>query len=82
MNKTYIHLGWVKPQKMEELKGMTPDALKSKRTSGQFIEGVHWRKAGDGNIYYNFEAIDDWINGETGLKDAGRPARLHQVEPA
>ncbi len=72
MNPTYIKLGWVKPAKMEELKGMSFDALKHKRRCGQFIEGVHWRKAGDGMIYYNFEAVDDWIqNGDHGLKQVG-----------
>jgi len=72
MSPNYIKLGWVKPRILEELKGMTFDALKAKRIAGHLIEGIHWRKASDGNIYYNYEAIDEWVqNGGHGLKQAG-----------
>lgn len=72
MNLVYIKLGWVKPSKVTEFKGLSYDSLKEKRRTGHFIEGVHWRKAADGNIYYNFEAIDEWIqNGGYGHKQTG-----------
>jgi len=57
----FIKLGWVKPKKIEELKGITIEALKKKRERGVYIEGIHWRRAPDNVIYFNYENIDLFI---------------------
>ena len=57
---------WVKGKLYSVISGLTSDALKGKRNSGMFAEGVHWKKAPDGQIYYNWRAIDEWI--ENGFK--------------
>lgn len=52
---------WVKSSLYTKISGLTYDALKGKRVSGAWQEGVHWQKAPDSNIYYNWQAIDEWI---------------------
>lgn len=59
---------WVKSCLYSQISGLTYDALKGKRSSGAWAEGLHWRKAPDGQIYYNWRAIDEWV--EHGFKQA------------
>ncbi|MCL1124480.1 hypothetical protein [Shewanella surugensis] len=66
-HNTSVKIGWVKPVMLERLKGITYDALKKKRPLLE--EGHHWRKAGDGVIYYHFEAFDEWL--ENSYRPAG-----------
>jgi hypothetical protein len=54
-------LGWVKPSVIENLKGITINALSHKCKQGVLTEGYHYRKAADGNIYFNFENVDEWL---------------------
>ena len=51
-------LAWVKLAKYCELSGETPDAVKKKRSSGKFLDGVHSRIAPDGNIWINLEEVE------------------------
>lgn len=44
--------------------GYSLDAQNSKRKEGVWEEGVHWRKAPDGRIMYNWRAIDRWVEQE------------------
>lgn len=58
----FIKLGWVKPKVIENLKGITEGALKKKRERGILIEGIHWRKAQDNVIYFNYERLDEFLD--------------------
>ena len=60
-NSKFFMFGWVKPKKIEEIKGISVGALRKKREAGYLIEGKHWRKAKDNVTYYHFEAIDNFI---------------------
>jgi len=51
---------WIRGKKLTELTGFRLDAQKHKRIQGVWLEGVHWVKAPDGNIMYNWRAIDEW----------------------
>jgi len=58
----YIFLGWVKPIVIENLKGITVGALKKKRERGLFVEGIHWKKADDNVIYFNYEKVEEYLD--------------------
>lgn len=60
-DQLFIKLGWVKDRILERLKGITSEALRSKRREGKLVEGYHWRKADDGVIYYHYERIDEYL---------------------
>lgn len=51
---------WVLSPKITEMIGYTRGALDKKRERGIFHENVHWRKAPDGRIYYNWREIEIW----------------------
>jgi hypothetical protein len=55
---------WVKTSKYAEISGWSSDALKKKRLSGIWIEGVHWQTGPDKNVFYNWRAIDEWIEND------------------
>ncbi|MEH6580156.1 MAG: hypothetical protein V7731_24140 [Amphritea sp.] len=59
---------WVKASLYSQISGLTTDALNGKRKTGVWAEGLHWRKAPDGNVYFNWRAIDEWV--EDGFKQA------------
>ncbi|MAY41716.1 MULTISPECIES: excisionase family protein [unclassified Neptuniibacter] len=59
---------WVKTSKYVEISGFSSEALKKKRLSGIWIEGVHWKTGPDKNVYYNWREIDGWV--ENGYKQA------------
>ena len=52
---------WVKLKKYCELSGETSDAVHSKRKKGQFIDDIHCKIAGDGNLWVNTEAVEKWV---------------------
>ncbi|NUO87736.1 MAG: excisionase [Cupriavidus sp.] len=52
---------WVKLKKYCELSGDTPAAVHAKRKKGNFLDGVHCRIAGDGNLWINVEAVERWV---------------------
>lgn len=58
-----IKLGWVHPRVIEKFKGLTSDQLASRRKAGKFIEGKHWLKDPVGTVMWNFEQLDEWIEG-------------------
>jgi hypothetical protein len=51
---------WVQGWILEHMNGYSLDAQKAKRSEGVWEEGVHWCKAPDGRILYNWRAIDKW----------------------
>lgn len=54
---------WVRRNKIAEMTGMSLKAVDCKRQDGVWLMDIHWRKAPDGTIWYNTEAIDAWVEG-------------------
>jgi hypothetical protein len=52
---------WVLICKICELIGYTDDAIRAKIARGVWLESVHWRKAPDGRLVFNLEAIQKWM---------------------
>ncbi len=52
---------WVLIKKVVELVGYTEDAIRAKIKKGVWLSNVHWKKAPDGRIHFNIEAIQKWI---------------------
>ena len=59
---------WILQKKYAELTGLSVIAMKFKRRRGQWIEGVHWRRGPDGNVWINTEEVDLWV--EQGVRPA------------
>lgn len=59
---------WVKVSKYCAETGDTPGGVRAKRRSGLWQEGVQWKKAPDGNVWINVEAVQQWIE----AKPAGK----------
>jgi len=57
-------LEWVTIQKLAGESGYSVNALRSKISRGDFIEGYHWRKSRDGRIQFNIKAYNEWVSGE------------------
>lgn len=55
---------WVLINKIEELIGYTDDAIRAKIKRGVWLQDIHWRKAPDGRLFFNIEAIQKWIEGK------------------
>ena len=56
---------WVLIKKLIELTGYTDDAIRAKIKRGIWLANTHWRKAPDGRIHFNVEAIQQWIEGKS-----------------
>lgn len=63
MNYTtiYCFAKWVRITMLQQINGYTADAVRGKIKAGLWKEGLHWKKAPDGNIMVNPRAIDEWI---------------------
>ncbi|APX94287.1 excisionase [Halomonas sp. 1513] len=57
---------WVLRNKLSELYGYSLSAIDHKRKDGTWPEGRIWRKAPDGRIFYNVEALDRWVESGPG----------------
>ena len=57
-------MNWVLIKKLNELTGYTEDAIRTKIKRGVWLKEVHWRKAPDGRIVFNFMAIQLWMQGK------------------
>jgi len=55
---------WVLIHKVVELIGYTDDAIRAKIKKGVWLSGIHWKKAPDGRLMFNLEAIQKWIEGK------------------
>lgn len=55
---------WVLIHKVVELIGYTDDAIRAKIKNGVWLQNTHWRKAPDGRLMFNLEAIQKWIEGK------------------
>lgn len=54
---------WVLINKVIELIGYSDDAIRAKIKKGVWLAGTHWRKAPDGRLVFNLEALQKWIEG-------------------
>lgn len=52
---------WVRAKEHARLTGITEDAIKKKRQSGVWREGIEWVTAPDGNVMINWRAVDQWV---------------------
>lgn len=52
---------WVLINKVIELIGYTDDAVRAKIKRGVWLQNIHWKKAPDGRLVFNIEAIQKWI---------------------
>lgn len=64
MNTT-TPIDWVRINRYCELTGETPDSVKHKRDKGLWLEGIHYRKAADGKLWYNLTEINKWLQTST-----------------
>lgn len=55
---------WVLINKVIELIGYTDDAIRAKIKKGVWLQNIHWRKAPDGRVVFDMEAIYKWIEGK------------------
>lgn len=58
-----VPANWVRPPLLLPLFGITAEAAKKNRLRGVWLENKHWRKDPQGNIVYNWRAIDAWNAG-------------------
>ncbi len=52
---------WVLIKVLSRESGLTEDAIRAKKKNGVWLEAEHWRKAPDGRIWFNREAIERWV---------------------
>lgn len=57
-------------EKLSELTGYTPDAIRSKIKRGDWLEGHVWIKAPDGRILIDVEGYEQWATGLNQLQKA------------
>jgi len=55
---------WVLIKIITDTIGYSDDAIRAKIKKGVWLNGIHWRKAPDGRIVFNLEAIQKWIEGK------------------
>lgn len=55
---------WVLINKVTELIGYTDDAIRAKIKRGVWLQNIHWKKAPDGRLFFNIQAIQKWIEGK------------------
>lgn len=56
-----MYTKWVLIGKIIEYIGYSDDAIRAKIKKGVWQCGIHWRKAPDGRLMFNIEAILKWI---------------------
>ena len=52
---------WVLERKLTEAKGLTKEQVRLRRNN-QWIENRHWKWGPDNVIWYNLEAIEQWVD--------------------
>ena len=57
-------LQWITISKLAELMGYSEDAIRAKIRKGVWLMNKHWRKAPDGRILFNPDAINEWVEGK------------------
>jgi hypothetical protein len=64
---------WVRIPRFCELSGYTDKAVRAKMEQGVWLEGREWRRAPDGHVFINPEAVDLWVEGKASAPQV--PAR-------
>ena len=54
---------WITINKLSELTGYSENAIRAKIKKGVWLMERHWRKAPDGRVLLNPQAIEDWVEG-------------------
>lgn len=57
-------MNWVLIHRLCDLTGYSEDAVRAKVKRGVWLMETHWRKAPDGRLFFNLEAIRKWIEGQ------------------
>jgi len=61
MASTNIH--WITIGKLSDSSGYSENAIRAKIKKGVWLSETHWRKAPDGRILLNPDAINQWVEG-------------------
>jgi hypothetical protein len=54
---------WVRQELLFPVFGISPEAARKYRGSGQWHEGKHWDRDPANRIIYNRDAIEKWMSG-------------------
>jgi hypothetical protein len=54
---------WVLIKVLASQSGYSENAIRAKIKKGVWLQNMHWRKAPDGRILFNLDAIQAWIEG-------------------
>ncbi len=55
---------YVTTERLAELTGYTPEAIRNKVKKGIWLKTIHYQKAPDGRLMMNVEMIYKWIEGK------------------
>ncbi|MDQ6958886.1 MAG: hypothetical protein Q9M24_07250 [Mariprofundaceae bacterium] len=72
-----LPIKWLKLKAWCAITGYTEDAFHGKKSRGEWLEGVHWKKAPDGNIFISWQEIDRWVETEQESRYGASASRLH-----
>ncbi len=64
-----LRLRYIKLDRFAELTGYTGTALRQKRKTGKWVDGIHILKAPDGNLMVDILAYEAWCRGELNPTD-------------
>jgi hypothetical protein len=56
-------INWITIGKLCDQSGYSENAIRAKIKKGVWLMEQHWRKAPDGRILFNTEAINNWVEG-------------------
>jgi len=57
----YANIKWITINKLSILTGYSENAIRAKIKKGVWRMKQHWRKAPDGRILFNPDAINQWV---------------------
>ncbi|MYN05370.1 excisionase [Pseudoduganella sp. DS3] len=63
INKEITGPHWALINKVIEITGYSDDAIRAKKKRGEWLEGIHWRKAPDNRVVFDLSAINRWMGG-------------------
>ena len=55
---------WVNTNMLSKKSGYTSKAIYNKISRGDWLEGIHWRRAPDRRLFFDLAAIENWIEGK------------------
>lgn len=54
-------INWVTSARWQELTGHTDNYVRNMLSSGDWIEGVHYKRTGERTLWLNVRNLDDWV---------------------